>query len=274
MPTCPVDARPTENVLCPGCAASLTTELRQIPWLVEQLNITLTRQARIGDRNGPRGSERPLPYDHAASVDLETVHDTLALWCTEIAERRSITPPTGSSSDLARWLMLWPSDLAGHPDAAEMHGQILSIAASARRTIDRRPDLRFVGPCDSHGAETVGTEYSQGCGKEMYAHPRAIYVTCRTLDCGASYPMDMRRAWLLEAAYDRLLTAAEMSRAIRELVPGKDVTPNRISQWAARGRITKYLPHPRDPHKRARFRVEDVIVLASEQHTHSERATA
>jgi hypothetical protein len=260
---CTVCTRPCSGAwLCRSCTDQLVTELRQVPGLVRELTITLTRQARVGGRNGPRSSERPLVFHWGASVDLESLRDGLAMWCSTIAEQRGIQVDADRTpTDLARWLTRWVGEAAQHPDAAELHGDVLALTRAARKTIDLAPQLRYVGPCDGHRASVQPAAHN-GCQLDLYVWPSATVAICATEGCGAEYLLEHRRGWLLEQAYDRLLTAAEMSRAIRELVPGQEITPNRISQWAARGRLTKYLPHPRDPHHRVRFRVQDVIEAA------------
>lgn len=256
MAECVIDRRPTADALiCQSCLDDLRAELRQVPWLVEQLGITLTRQARVGERNGPRSSETPLPYHVGASDELDVLRDTLWVWARAVAEQRGIDlPEVKDSVELGQWMLRHPHDIAQHTDVGELHGDVLAILKTIRHTIDLGPDRRFLGPCDNCGEELNIWIYPGHLPKHVY---------CSTEGCGAEYDMAERRVWLLEAAYDRLLTATEMSRAIRELVPGgKPLSPSLISLWAHRGRITKYLPHPRDAHKRPRYRVEDVVQIA------------
>jgi hypothetical protein len=269
MAECTACARPAPDAtICPSCTGQAATYLRRIPWLTEQLTITLTRQARLGDRNGPRSTETPVVFEQRASADLEGFHTYLTRWALAVAEHRGIsidgntqtirladgsavTVPTAPTiTELSRWLLRWNGAAAQHPDAGDYLDDLAAIVRGALHTIDRAPDLRYVGPCED-------------CQQDLYVHAERPPVTvyCPTEDCEAAYPMEERRAWLLEQTYGRLLTAQEMSRAIAALIPGEPLTPNRISQWAARDKITKYLPHPRDPHKRVRFLVEEVIRL-------------
>jgi hypothetical protein len=158
---------------------------------------------------------------------------------------------------LAAWLLRWAGEVAQHPDAAELHGDVLAMTEAARRTIDLPPQRHFVGPCED-------------CGEDLYCGPAAKVVACRTPDCGAEYPVEERRIWLLEAAVDQLRTAAELSREL-PWIGGVTIDRKLINQWAVRGRITKFLPHPRDPHGRVRFRLGEVLERARE--TVMERAT-
>lgn len=251
MPECPVDGRPTnDTTICRGCLDQLLAALRSVPALVEDLEVTLSRQARVGTRNGPRGSETPLPFHSRASVDLETLRDGLGMWARSVAERRGLVAAPWSAAETSRWMLLWPNDLATHPDAGELHGDVLAMVEAARRTVDLPPSLHFVGPCDE-------------CGEDLYCSAGSSTVSCRTAECGATYDVAARRAWLLEAAVDQLRTAAELSREL-PWIGGVVIDRKLINQWATRGRVTKYGPHPRDPYGRTRFRLGEVLELARE----------
>lgn len=257
MPECPVDGREVQDtVLCRGCVDSLKAELRAVPWLVEQLDLTLTRQARVGSRNGPRSTERPLPFHPRASVDLETLRDGLSMWAAAVAERRQVAVDAVGAVALAGWLLRWAGEVAQHPDAGELHGDVLAMTEAARRTIDLPAERKYVGPCDD-------------CGEDLYCGVLAKVVTCRTEGCEFTSPVEERRTWLLEAAVDQLRTAAELSREL-PWIGGVTIDRKLINSWSSRGRIVAYLPHPRDPYGRTRFRLGEVLTLARE--TAMERA--
>lgn len=314
MSECTVCSRPAPDArLCSGCLDALKVELRAllphwenrarwdmasgprrelVPGLIAELDTTLTRQARIGERNGPRSTETPLPYHAAASVDLETIQTTLAMWCLDIVTKRGIKPPPAwDSVELAKWLLRYPTEAAQLEDAAELFENIHAMTKAARRTIDLAPDRRFLGPCDE-------------CGSELYiwCTPNRIPETvhCATEECSFSARVEERRGYLLEKAGNQLLTAAEMSRAIVELVPGqtRKISANTISQWASRGlsttkgreTLTKFRHHPKEsdcrcnplanppePCRRPRFLVSEVLRFAhldmgANDHTRKESA--
>jgi len=258
VPECQIDGRPTDVSLCRSCVEDLLVELRSVDWLTRQLTVTLTRQARVGERNGPRSADRPLPYHHGASVDLESLRDGLAMWAREVADRRQVTlDAPHTPQGYARWLLRWPSELASHPDAAELHGDITGLTRAARRTIDRHPDMRFLGPCDH-------------CGTDLYAPVHADTVACLEEGCDATYPIPERRAWLLEQAADQLRTARQLAYEL-PWIAGVTITAERIGMWAARGKVTRYLPHPQDERQASRFRVGEIIEHARKMAT--EQAT-
>lgn len=250
VPECSIDGRPASDAtICRGCVDQLVGVLRTVPALVDELEVTLSRQARVGTRNGPRGSETPLPFHLRASVDLETLRDGLRLWAGAVAERRGVAlDAPATAGGYAAWLVRWSGEVAQHPDAAELHGDVLSMAEAARRTVDLPPTLHFVGPCDE-------------CGADLYCGAGASTVACRTEACERTYDVAARRAWLLEAAVDQLRTAAELSREL-PWIGGVVIDRKLINQWAVRGKIEKFLPHPRDPMARPRFRLGEVLELA------------
>jgi hypothetical protein len=274
VPACSVDGRPTSDLrLCNGCLDQLKAELRAIPDLVAQLEVTLTRQARIGERNGPRSTETPLPYHAGASVDLETITTTLHMWCRTIAEKRGVQLDAEPEPvQLSRWLLRYPTEAAQLEDAHELFENIHAMTKAARRTIDLAPDRRFLGPCDECGAELY-----------IWCTPNRIPETvhCTTEECPFTARVEERRGYLLEKAGNQLLTAHEMFSAIVELVPGQSrkITANVISQWASRGlrgeTLTKFRHHPKDPNcrcnpladppqpcRRPRFLVSEVLRFA------------
>jgi len=269
---CKACSRPCIDAqLCRSCADQLTADLRALTGnappallpkkageqrtiatsrgLLAELEDTLTRQARVGHRNGPRSSEQPLAFHLGASVDLESIRDTLAMWAGAIAQRRGVTVDAElDAAQLAHWLIRWAGEAAQHPDAGEMLGDVRSLVTAARRTIDLAPELRYVGPCD-------------GCHQALYAGMHATTVTCGTEDCGLEYPIEKRRAWLLEQAVDQLRTARQLAYEL-PWIAGVTINAKTIGMWAARGKLTRYLPHPKDTRHATRFRVGEVIDTA------------
>lgn len=239
-----------DATICRHCQDQAAHLLRQIPWLHEQLVITLTRQARIGQRNGSRSTETPLVFDPRASVDLETFRLDLHRWTVTVAEHRGIRvdgepTPIGWS----RWLLRWNGAAAQHPDAADYTAELAAMVRAAERTIDRAPDMRCLGPCDV-----------DGCVAWLYVPLHATVARCPAPDCTAEYRVEDRRIWLLEQTVDQLRTAAQLSREL-PWIAGISIDRKRINRWSSDGRITRYLPGPDDA-KAPRFRIGEVIDLA------------
>jgi hypothetical protein len=252
MAECSSCSRPAPDAtICPSCTGQAAAYLRQVPWLCEQLDITLTRQARMGDRNGPRSTETPVYFDQRASVDLETFRLDLARWATTVAEHRGISIDADNTpAGLSRWLLRWNGAAAQHPDAGDYLAELAAMIRAAERTIDRAPDMRCLGPCDV-----------DGCVAWLYVPVHADIAYCPSPDCDAQYRVEDRRAWLLEQTVDRLMTAAEIARDL-PWIAGITIDRKRINRWSSDGRIARHAPHPHDARKAATFRVGEVIDLA------------
>jgi hypothetical protein len=248
MAECQACSRPAPDAtICPSCTDTTAAHLRQVPWLTEQLTITLTRQSRMGDRNGPRSTETPVYFDQRASVDLETFRVDLARWAAAVAEHREISVDEHNPAGLSRWLLRWNGAAAQHPDAADYVSDIAAMVRAAERTIDRAPDLRCLGPCDV-----------DGCVAWLYVPTHAEFAYCPSPECTAEYRVEDRRAWLLEQSVDRLMTAAEIARDLPWIV-GTKIDRKLINKWSSRDQITRYDPHHADKRESPRFRVGEVI---------------
>lgn len=83
--------------------------LREIPDLVQDLGIAVTRQSRLGSpgdyRMHRRPGEQPLPYNPAAARARDELHAVLVAWVRLVCEQRVIeyAGPV-STPGLARWL--------------------------------------------------------------------------------------------------------------------------------------------------------------------------
>ncbi len=249
MADCSACAKPAPDAtVCRSCADETAKNLRQIPWLTEQLTITLTRQARMGDRNGPRSTETPVFFEQRASVDLETFQLDLARWTADVAEHRGIrVDEPDTPAGMSRWLLRWNGAAAQHPDAADYVSDIAAMVRAAERTIDRAPDMRCLGPCDV-----------PDCEAWLYVPMHAEVAYCPSPECEAEYRVQDRRAWLLEQTVDRLMTAAEIARDLPWIV-GAKIDRKLINKWSSRDQITRFDPHPTDLRKAPRFRVGEVI---------------
>ena len=114
--------------------------LREIPGLVEDLAITLTRQSCIGVGGAQTSSgsdEQPLPYDYGASRAQELLHGEVVGWARHVCEYRRIDYDGGpSTGDVAVWLADRVTSLAMTPGCEEAHASIKARFDAARRSTD------------------------------------------------------------------------------------------------------------------------------------------
>lgn len=231
--------------LCRSCADRFYRDLRELPGLLLELEVTLARLDKLSESEGRSSDERPLPLRlHAVEVRRD-VHTTLAAWAAHTAGRFEGLDRTviWTETRLAQYLLDHAADILTDPAAGQCADEIGYARGMVQRAIDKPIIMTFVGPCDD-------------CGKDLYAHPAAAEVTCRNPECGRIYPIDARRVWLLGKAEDHLLSAAAMSRALPDLLQVK-LTADMIKGYARRGRLTQHPAHPKRPNDPL-YRVGDV----------------
>lgn len=182
--------------------------------------------------------------------------DCLHISCNAVRRRRwpRNTVPSMCSylARQFRWILLerW---------APVMLDEWLDLERRLTRMVDRPADRWYAGPC------TVGQDdlsYAPLCGADLYASLDQDRVTCH--ECGWTYDVAGRRAWLLAAAEDRWETASTIARAVVVLADyqqGETRLVRRISDWRARGRIQVRDVTPVQGKSRPRYRIGDVLDL-------------
>lgn len=239
MTGCTVEdcARPAvSHGICAVCRVQLEDALALFPWLVQQLDLTITRQAVIGTGGGGEG----LGFAREEADLLWVIRNTGNAWAILLSSRLPSSPGYvlgRAYSSGARWLLARLGDVLRMPELPALVGEFVALAAACERAIDRPGERVYVGPCDIDG-------------RDLYAYPEAAFARCR---CGAEYDVYLRRQALLAEAEDVLLSAVDVSRALTAL--GVEVTSDRVRQWCSRGKL---LPHPGPWGGRAVYRVGDV----------------
>jgi len=260
-PTCSVpscDHLSPNGFLCAECVRLLDQDLRAVPDLLFELDITVSRQDHLGgDESFCRSQEHPLPLrinPMEARRDLEA---TLLIWAAHLAlERGHLVElmQLHSSAAFANYLVEMLPDVVLNPSAGHLANEVGYIVKVGRRAVDRPMQLRYAGPCDL-------------CATDLYANPWADDIECK--GCTHVYGVNARREWLLDQAELYLLSATEMSRALPGLL-AKDhsgrqpmLTAAMIRGWAYRGRLFRHPPHPARPNEPL-YRVGDVLDLVND----------
>lgn len=242
---------PDTSFVCPRCGDRLAALLGLVPGILDDLDDVIRRQVRFTDNPGARTTERPLPYNPAASEVRAVLDGTLIFWTTSIGEvrgHRTGTSPLLMADYLERHVP-WLRAQASGPEAFD---ELSAAIRQARRATDRPADRHYLGKCS---ATCVLSDIEGGgvfvCDADLFARDGDEVATCRA--CGADYPVADRRRWLLEQADDQLLPARELARAIDGL--GVPLTAGMVAGMKRRRRI---LPHGVTPDGRDLFRVGDV----------------
>jgi hypothetical protein len=212
------------TVLCDVCVGRLRRDLAEVESVVDDLNITLTRQAKTRP-TGNGSSEPPMPYSIAASeahTRLRLTLKEIVGWSLErLADQgvRAQPPMPAKAVILASWLYARLDWLVTQPEAGDAYAQITTAVNDARRATDSAPDTFPLGACGNTVEGITCTEELRG----IDGRPEA---TCRT--CGAVWDVAQRRDHQLGAAWAWKVTAVQGSR----LFP---ITPAQVRGWAARG---------------------------------------
>jgi hypothetical protein len=221
-----------ERRICSICAGNLERDLAEMPALLDDLSVTLSRQARIGGHtNGSRAFERPLPYDPRASEAGDVLRSTLVGWVRELHDGAEYWP-VDSLHGMALWLHGRLARLLDHPAAEEAVDEFRFAVDLCKRAIDRPPVRIYAGTCGI-----------DGCDIALYAKPMSPDVDCP--GCGHRHSVAERRETMLAALDGMLLTIGEIVNLATYLGDGMERkrTRNLLDKWVERRRIT---PHSVD----------------------------
>lgn len=225
--------RACEAYLCAACGQMLAKELRTVGWISDELDVTLSRQDRIGMQQGGhkpgKEVERPLPYNLGASEAGWILHEVLTSTARDLAEQRGLELDcVDTSPGIAAWLARHVDVIRHDEGGGQTYDELTDAITAARRVIDAPAGRMFAGPC---GSETDAGR----CGADLYAAIDAPSVSCR--ECGAKWDAGERQRDLLARARDRLGTATELERLLPWFL-GAPITAKHIRVWASRKRIS------------------------------------
>jgi hypothetical protein len=97
---CPVCSRPqVDGLVCHACCSTLEYELRDVPAVVAELDVTLAKQARMEGGKAGLASERN-GYHQGASLAADYLQNTLTTWARDVADHNVVVPrrPSGAAA--------------------------------------------------------------------------------------------------------------------------------------------------------------------------------
>lgn len=233
---CAVCGAPTGDGgrLCKTNTDDLHRDLQSVPELVQELETTITRQARItAEKHGGRSAERPLPWNQHASDKASDLNTTLNGWALDVSrlgedERDRLADNHYSdTAAVATWLARNLHTLRQHEGAGEAHNEITRVIREARWAIDRPLDYMPLGECGND------QDRDPPCETIIYGHPERQYANCR--ECGAQHRITDRLQWMLDHLRAQLVTIPE-AVGIAHLA-GKRTTEDKLRLMASRGRF-------------------------------------
>lgn len=263
--------RPTRDAAygCDHCGDALARALGDIPWLDEELEVTITRQRgidyrRSGGTGTQKPSERPMPGNWGASEARGHLKSLLVSWALLCHEEgvRSSDPRDGLPDDdlsaISRWLLWRVDGLMLHEAAGDVVNEITAAVTQCHRLIDRAPDRQYLGDC----RET-------DCLGRLFARPGGELARCDS--CYTTSSAAEIRKRMLEELDDRLCTAAEIARlsTYLGLKADREQVRKRINTWHKRDQIESHAAFSDDP----AFRFGEVYAkLAADEYRTKETA--
>jgi hypothetical protein len=235
-PSC--GGRQDAGLLCADCCAAVLTMLAAVPQLVAQLDVAISRQARIGN---------------AGKAGKGTAHERLPINFGTVAVRDALVIEAAYVGQDINWLR-------AHVQAAELVVSFGKAVKAAYAAIDRAREREYLGVCSY-------TEDGAVCHAELWAKVKAQEVKCT--QCEHVYDVGDRREWLLDQAEDMIFTPREAALYVGE-VGGRAVGHQRIRNYLDRGRIAVRPSH--DGVKR--LRMGDLMqVLRDDAARHTAKAS-
>lgn len=226
MTTCTC-GKPTRDdaYVCEDCLTLLAQALGNVPWLDEQLEVTLTKQRAAPTEGTTPSSEKQLPYHPQAADALHRLRATLVSWvrfCEDEGVRHrggEQDTPDNTLAAMSRWLMWRVDGLALHDLGPRAVEEIVGAEQAAMRVIDRPAERKYVGPCE--------------CGRDLYAKPAAKEVQCQ--GCETTFEVADYEKWMMERLHGHLVTAREGSTLLCRF--GLETKRDTIDKWQSRGHV-------------------------------------
>lgn len=271
--TCPADCGTDspDGLLCHACTTRLERDLGDVPALVAELDVTISRQDRVPSTSGGRRVTDPdeepglasiahtrTPVGWRAVQAADDLGNCLTSWARAVLNEQIPWRRGNPTTVAARLLLNHIPEVRRHEAVKELCEGIAEGIHDARRAVDRPADRVYLGQCLY---EADGPEGSVTCYEEIFASPTASSVVCKV--CRIEHPVAERRAWLLRRASDMLFTVEQASRMLGE-VGGIRVTQASIRGYIHRKRIA-YRPGGKT------IRLGDLIDVVMDE---SERRTA
>lgn len=202
---------------------------QNITWIADQWE-ALT--ARLGGSGGSalgvrvQTSERPpLPIDvHVSDLLAEIDWKVARHYCQILLEETDDvhTVPTTTEGKLRLVAERYGHFVTNDRLALDFCDDASDYRGRVERTLNRPEPPEYLGPCPIE--ECVG---------ELYAHGSASTVRCP--ECLTETTRDEQRGYVAERMEERLMTAAEIGRALK--VIGAEIQPATVRKWVERSRL-------------------------------------
>jgi hypothetical protein len=217
------------------CPDELRAMLRRVRAVLTDLNVTLSRQDKIGGPSVTSEIKRtkkvhqPLPYNVIASEAADVLlAQTVTRWVVLIhratAGWTAPVPP-----DPIKWMDEKADAICRRGFHAGLLEEVAAGLANAEDALDGAKAWMECGSCDS-------------CGQRLAGKADRAHVECRS--CGAVYDLSERRGRMLADAENRRVTATEAERLVGLLYVGNEervrsdqLQRATVAKWYSRGTL-------------------------------------
>lgn len=235
-----------DHYVCWKCAGRFRNRIHDLPDLMHELDLVITRQTRYTDKQRISGGETPLPFNPHASEVAHVTRMTILVHVDEIARTRGESIPQ-TWATIEQYLRAQTGWLTTHPDGAQRIDEIIAAIDEATKAIDRPRERRYIGTCGTL-IEIDGTPID--CPEELYTARDT--ATCPR--CGTTWNTETRQNAMLDRLRDHLMPAADLARTLT--IYGHPTKPNTIRQWRRRGHLT---PDTVNPEGQPLYRLGDAL---------------
>jgi hypothetical protein len=173
MTDCRNCRRDTELFLCALCTKELHALLADLPWLLDQLEITVIRQDKLSTGVIGRSSDNPSPINVGAMELSRNLRGQLGTMVRDLCEVRGVQVPAAAwgNSAMAEWLSANISSISCSEDAGQICREIRTGTEGILAVINRVSRM-YCGPCTAVvGRNPQGEDVE--CGHDLYADREA-----------------------------------------------------------------------------------------------------
>lgn len=241
MTDCRNCRRDTDLFLCGLCTKELSALLADLPWLISELDVTVTRRDKLALGVVGRGSDNPSPINIGAMELSRNLRGQLSTIVRDLMEVRGLEADfrDWQTTAMAQWLACSVSAIACSADAGQIMREIRT-GTEAILAVINRSDRMYCGPCQSvighHGGEDII------CGWDLYADRDDL----SDIRCPKCRRLVNPREQLLDTIKRRdLLPEARLLDTLDIL--GEPVSRVRLYEWIRAGRLRPrgYVHHGR-----------------------------
>jgi hypothetical protein len=242
MTDCRNCRRSTELFLCQLCTKELGALLGDLPWLLDELEVTVIRQDKLSTGVIGRSSDNPSPINVGAMELSRNLRGQLGTIMRGLLEDRGIRPDRKpwSNSLMAEWLGRNLNAIACDEDAGRVFTEIRAGREAVLAVINRVSRM-YCGPCTtvvSHNQRGEDIE----CGYDLYAD-REVVGESKCTKCLRSF--NPREQLLTTIKRRDLLPEAALLETMEAL--GEKVSRVKLYDWLRDGSLQPrgYVHHGR-----------------------------